>query len=163
MSVYMRYIASLLLLVVCSASVVALATCLQTQATSAQRGDVDFSLRGPWGIDLKEVCQSDELTCTYTLKGYIDGMMFHEDKEACEHYSSPIEGYTCFQYYFTGLSDGQLIVSMEDKLCLPESVSLPKAKSIVSKYLSENPKSIYLPGAYLTYLALSTAFPCSNK
>jgi hypothetical protein len=122
----MRYTGSLLLLVVCSASVGALAPCLLTQATFGQSGDVDFSLRRPRGIDLKEACQSDKLTCTYALKGYIDGMMFHEDKEACTHYGSPLEGYTCFQSYHTGLSDGQLIAAMEDKLCLPENVHFPR-------------------------------------
>ena len=51
------------------------------------------------------------------------------------------------------------MASMDDKLCLPENVSLPEAKAIVKKYISDNPKDIDLPGAYLTYFALSTAFP----
>jgi hypothetical protein len=82
-------------------------------------------------------------------------MMFREDKDVCKRQSfdDDLKWAICQGNYDTGFASGKFAVSMEDKLCLPDNVTFPYEKSIVEKYLSDHPKSLYLPGVYLTYLA----------
>jgi hypothetical protein len=132
--------------------------CSTSTSAFDKRGDEVFDFGGPSGEALEIACQSNNtryLVCDYTLKGFIDGMMFREDKDVCKRQSfdDDLKWAICQGNYDTGFASGKFAVSMEDKLCLPDNVTFPYEKSIVEKYLSDHPKSLYLPGVYLTYLA----------
>jgi Rap1a immunity proteins len=136
-------------------------------AFEQEQGDVDFKFGGPSGEALEIACQSNntkDLVCDYTLKGFIDGMMFQEDKDVCKRQSFD-DGFKwaiCLNNYDTAFEHGKLTGSMYDKVCLPETITFSKEKHIVTKYFADHQNILLMPAVYLTYLALSEAFPCSH-
>src|SRR5262249_50687891 len=147
-------------------TILSLVLCSTSASAFGQiEGDVNFSLGGPSGGALEKACQSDKtpyMVCDYVLKGFIDGIMFREDKDVCKRQSFD-DGFKwaiCLENYDTGFADGELTVSMYYKVCLPDNMTFASEKLVVMKYLAYHQKRLFMPAVYLTYLALSQAFPC---
>ena len=62
--------------------------------------------------------------------------------------------------YCRGLTRG--IGAASPFVCLPGEVAGEEEVRVVTKYLEDHPKELYLSGARLTERALSEAFPCKE-
>ena|SRR5215469_14593315 len=115
------------------------------------------------GQDIDFLLHDRELNA-YAIKGYVDGLLAKQMtrqnvKEACGDLSGE-DFHLCLESYSIAISDGQLMASMRNKVCLPEDVSLPKARAVVERYIAAIPKNARLPGAYIAYTALNKQYPC---
>lgn len=143
---------------------------LYSISASAIEGNAEHFLMGPSGGDLQYACanKTKYLLCDYLLRGFIDGIMFQEDKDVCKRPSAGdyikdhLKIDLCEANYSPSFVYGQMfmIASTFDKVCVPDNVTFVAERLIVMKYLAYHQKNLLMPAVYLTYLALSQAFSC---
>ncbi|MDB4223911.1 Rap1a/Tai family immunity protein [Granulosicoccus sp.] len=52
------------------------------------------------------------------------------------------------------------LVFYDDKLCMPDGVTVEQLIKVVEKYMVDNPAKMHWPGAYFVEFAMLGAFPC---
>lgn len=73
-----------------------------------------------------------------------------------------------FGGYTVGLIDRtpapfQKDASANGSLCLPENVTIGQARDVIVRFLEQNPAMRHGTAAYLSFTALSQAFPCPSR
>jgi hypothetical protein len=70
--------------------------------------------------------------------------------------------------YIVGLIDGAPDAFQKDgnadrSLCIPENVTIGQARDVIVRFLEQNPAMRHGTAAYLSFTALSQAFPCPSR
>jgi Rap1a immunity proteins len=84
-------------------------------------------------------------------------------KDWCQDHNNGGGDVEC-QTYLRGVMDGVAMAKAGNeanaRICFPQGVTLPQVRSVVEKYMAQNPEKLHAPSAAVAFPALFLAFPC---
>ena len=93
------------------------------------------------------------------VSSFVNGVKLQKD---CDSEITDIEN-GCMLYVagvidsYTFLKD---VENLENRICIPDEVTVRQLQYIVKKYLNEHPEDLHYAASYIVLIAIRNSFPC---